>query len=100
MNIELTKEQKQQTDKTPQQLDLEYLKDSIDYNNNQLKALRYSIKEIKVCVVTATADKNTGRITVLRQQKAKVNELIKAAMTDLKRIGSIYKVYLRSMRKV
>jgi len=86
-------------EKTPTELDLEYLKTSLEYENNQLKHLHYNIKEIKVCMDTAIAEKNTDRIPVLKQQKNQTNEMIKAARVDVQRIGSIYKFYLRSLKQ-
>jgi multidrug efflux pump subunit AcrB len=95
MRLQITKE----IEKTPTELDLEYLKTSLEYENNQLKHLHYNIKEIKACMDTAIAEENTERIPVLRQQKSQINEMIKAANVDVKRISSIYKFYVRSLKK-
>lgn len=88
-----------EVEKTPIELDLEYLKISLEDVNTQLKQLRYNIKEIKACINTATEENNTQRIPVLRQQKTKTNDLMKAAMIDVKRISSIYKFYLRGLKR-
>jgi hypothetical protein len=71
--------------------DEQYLLDSLAYIQNNLMNLRYNIKEIKACMLVATENDNADRIQVIRNQKAKTNELIQAGMEDQKRVLSIYK---------